>query len=213
MAMQSERPGKMPIHRTRRILKPEAPLFEDDFDIFCADLSFACPGFAVLRYHSDIRKVELLAKSHLARSYFASGGNYPGEILNAINNEMDEYLGNQHIRIAVREQPFVSSNHATEMIYRVVGCTELLLWQRKKMPFFEVSATHVKKVITGFGNADKYQVRDGLDKYIGRFTYNSNDESDAVGVGITWLVDNYYLDNLTETERKDKFDYEGECFG
>ena len=213
MAMQKERPGKMPMHRVRNVLKPDPPLLAEDFDLFCCDLSYSCPGFAMLRYHNDIRKAELLSKSHLARDNFHAHGNYPGEILNAINFEMEKYLGNQYLKIAVREQPFVSSNHATEMIYRVIGCTELLLWQRLKMPFFEVSTTHAKKVITGFGSADKYQVRDGLDKYIGHYTYNTNDESDAVAVGITWLVDNYYLDNLTETDRKDKFDYDGELFG
>ena len=180
--------------RHRTVLTPADTYIEGDFDMLCCDLSYACPGFALLRYHADIRQVELLGKSCVKKKYHSQDGNYPGEILDVICQEMDSYLGNPNLKLVVRESSFVSKYHATEMVYRVVGATECLLWQRLKMPYHEMSPASIKKIVGGYGNASKEEVADGLEPYIGYWTYRSNDESDAAAVGVAWLIKNLYLD-------------------
>jgi hypothetical protein len=40
-------------------------------------------------------------------------------------------------------------------------------------------------------------VADGLIPFVGNVKYTVDDESDAVGVGITWLIKNGYLERKT----------------
>ncbi len=48
-------------------------------------------------------------------------------------------------------------------------------------------------MITGSGKANKQDVADSLERYVGKVQYGTDDESDAVAVGIAWLIGEGYL--------------------
>ena len=51
-------------------------------------------------------------------------------------------------------------------------------------------------MITGSGKANKQYVADSLERYVGKVQYRTDDESDAVAVGIAWLIGEGYLKML-----------------
>ena len=130
-----------------------------------------------------------------------------------ICREFESYLGDPNIKVVVRESSYVSNYHATEMMYRVVGAAELTLWNAQHKPFFEIAPATIKKIVAGKGNADKYDVEVGLEPYVGKWTYHTSDESDAVAVGVAWLIQNYYLPDLTEKGKKNEQDDTSEFLG
>ena len=54
--------------------------------------------------------------------------------------------------------------------------------------FYEIAPTTVKKLLTGSGKASKEEVAEALESYVDCQTYESDDESDALAVGIAWLI-------------------------
>ena len=46
----------------------------------------------------------------------------------------------------------------------------------------------MKKLLTGSGKALKSEVALALESYVGTQKYETDDESDAVAVGIAWLI-------------------------
>ena len=53
---------------------------------------------------------------------------------------------------------------------------------------FCVLHAEVKKLLTGSGKASKDEVAAALEKYIVKQDYATDDESDAVAIGIAWLI-------------------------
>ena len=46
----------------------------------------------------------------------------------------------------------------------------------------------IKKLIAGSGKAEKSEVAEALERYIGKQEYKCDDESDAAAVAIAWLI-------------------------
>jgi len=46
----------------------------------------------------------------------------------------------------------------------------------------------VKKLLTGSGKASKTEVAMALERYVATQQYETDDESDAVAVGLAWLI-------------------------
>lgn len=69
-------------------------------------------------------------------------------------------------------------------MFKVVGVADLAAWQTRQGIFHEIPPTIVKKMITGKGNASKEEVAAGLVRFVGEREYASDDQSDAVAVGV-----------------------------
>src|SRR5690606_634797 len=53
----------------------------------------------------------------------------------------------------------------------------------------EIVASAIKKAVAGKGSADKEEVADGVRRILGEdITFKSDDESDAVAVGLTYAI-------------------------
>lgn len=61
--------------------------------------------------------------------------------------------------------------------------------------FKEISPAAVKKLLTGTGKATKNEVSSALEKYVGKQNYVFDDMSDAVAVGVAWLLQNKLIDS------------------
>ena len=71
--------------------------------------------------------------------------------------------------------------------------SDLTAHTSEAMPFEEIAPASVKKLVTGSGKATKDEVMAALERHIGQHEYSCDDESDAVAVGVAWLIQNDLL--------------------
>ena len=161
----------------------------DRLRIQCADLSLRCPGFDIIKLEASRASVEALW--HLEdRSPTSSHGKLLSGIyglLCAISDGIDVF---------VREKAFSRFPKETQAISKVVGIADQTAWQKCQAVYHEIAPTTIKKMITGSGKASKQDVADSLERYVGKVQYRTDDESDAVAVGIAWLIGERYLKML-----------------
>ena len=93
----------------------------------------------------------------------------------------------------MRERAFSRFPHETQALSKVVGIADLTAWQAAEATYDELAPTTVKKILAGSGRATKLEVSEALLPYIGQQDYATDDESDAVAVGVAWLIQNTLL--------------------
>lgn len=86
--------------------------------------------------------------------------------------------------IAIFERGFSRFAMSTQVIYRVVGITNLLFEEVEQIYY---PPKKVKEAILN-GKATKKQVQDEIIKRFPEIVFNNEDESDAVAVGICHLI-------------------------
>lgn len=144
------------------------------------DLSLACPAFAVLEVRQGT--VEVVHLSHVKTSPKKS----TGYRLFQIEQHLQEILRKYTFDLLVMEKGFNKFVLATQQIQRTVGVILVTLMRNGYESIGELSPTSVKKCITGSGKASKEELAEALDQYLGVMEYKTNDESDAVGVGLAF---------------------------
>lgn len=92
--------------------------------------------------------------------------------------------------VFVRERGFSRHTAGTQALFKVVGVSDQALWQVRREVFQEIPPTRVKKRITGKGGASKDEVAAALPAFVGEMEYTCDDESDAVAIGVTWVLEN-----------------------
>ena len=128
-----------------------------------------------------------------------------GKILGEISSTLADFLAGKRVKIAVRERAFSRYNAETQAIHKVVGVSEMIVWHILEMKFQELAPRSVKKYVTGWGSASKEEVAEAIDNYIPKHAqFASDDESDAVAVGLAWLIANGYIDCIPLEKYKDK---------
>ena len=111
-----------------------------------------------------------------------------GQILSEIYELITELAVD--VAVFVREKGFSRFPHETQALFKVVGVADLAAWRTSKTEFVEIAPTTVKKLLTGSGKASKEEVAASLRQYVGKQAYAVDDESDAVAVGVVWLIMN-----------------------
>ena len=111
-----------------------------------------------------------------------------GQILSEIHDLITELAVD--VAVFVREKGFSRFPHETQALFKVVGVADLAAWRTSKTEFVEIAPTTVKKLLTGSGKASKEDVAASLRQYVGKQAYAVDDESDAVAVGVVWLIMN-----------------------
>lgn len=74
------------------------------------------------------------------------------------------------------------------MLHKVVGVSDLYAWAERKAEFEEINPKTIKLLVAGKDDASKEDVAAALVNFVGEQTYTCDDESDAVAVGIAWLI-------------------------
>lgn len=122
-----------------------------------------------------------------------------GRILSEIAKEFRTYLMTRQTAILVREQALAvrSCGGVVKTLNKVVGITDLCAWNVGHREFYEMHPSTIRKLVTGNGKAKKQEVADALEKYVGPQTYEVDDLSDAVAVGIAWLIKNNYIEQIS----------------
>lgn len=98
-------------------------------------------------------------------------------------------------QLFVRERPIVYRIMDSDRLFRVSGVADLALWKTKQAKFYDIAPSAMKKIMTGHGQAAKALVADSLTKYVGKHIYSTDDESDAVAAGVSFLIREGYLDD------------------
>ena len=161
--------------------------------LFCADQSLRCPGFAQLEFDKETKKVKLLRKSNVDNH---GARKAHGQMLAEIAQEIKSYLKSAEGMVLVRERGFYRTPNETIALAKVAGIADLYAYSYKQATFDEITPVSIKKTVTGNHKADKDEVARCVEKFVGVQQYKTDDESDAVAVGIAWLIQNGYLEKI-----------------
>lgn len=82
-----------------------------------------------------------------------------------------------------------------EVLHKVVGVADLYAWGFGAREFSEVHPKRVKKLVANNQLAEKEDVAKALSQFVGEREYACDDESDAVAVGIAYLIENNMIDS------------------
>lgn len=112
-------------------------------------------------------------------------------MLMEIGRELARYIKANDGAVIVREKALdvISRSAKTvEVIHKVVGVTDLYAWWLTQSEFEEIPVKTIKAFVANNKDADKEQVAVALDQFVGKHEYACDDESDAVAVGIAYLI-------------------------
>lgn len=155
------------------------------------------PGFALLHYCAAEKKATVIKKSNINNKYARKS--HP-QILSEIAHELHTYLKEYPDAVLVREEALYKATKGTiktvAVLHKVVGVSDLYGWASNNREFNEISPRTIKRLITGNPNAEKEEVAAGLEKYVGKLEYETDDESDAVAAGIAYLIQKKYIDKI-----------------
>lgn len=150
--------------------------------ILAIDSSLACPAFAVLEFNLTEKTVRVVEVTHIKTNSKKSTGYRLFQIYGLADSLLDRY----QFDAVVFEKGFNKFAVATQQIQRTVGMLLFTLYRKEIEDIEEIAPTSVKKYITGDGKASKEKLAEHLVSYVGVIKYKTNDESDAVGVGIAY---------------------------
>lgn len=104
--------------------------------------------------------------------------------------------------IYLREKPIMGHFMDTDRLLRVAGISDMILWKFRRQQFFDIAPSSIKLLVAGSGSARKDAVASFLELYVGPQEYATDDESDAVAIGIAFLIKEGYIDSRVEIQRK-----------
>jgi len=160
--------------------------------LLAMDLSLNCPGFAVLEIEKNA--IKLLDKATVNNVKDAarkkdkrkSTARKLQEIARQIHFLIMQYKPD----VVVRERGFSRHTATTQKLFRVIGVSDLIVYDAIGLEVVEIPPPSVKEALTRRGSADKSDVARVLPLYVGDQFYATDDESDAVAVGIAWAIQN-----------------------
>jgi crossover junction endodeoxyribonuclease RuvC len=152
------------------------------------DLSMSSPGFAVISAVNGEPK--LIHVSHIKTNSKHSHGQRLIAIERHLLNLVEQF---GPFTAIAREKGFSQHAMTTQVIFRVVGVSDLALAREGYTRITDLAPTTVKKAVTGNGKADKKEVAQAVEQYIGKHKYATDDESDAVAVALAYLKQEGYI--------------------
>jgi crossover junction endodeoxyribonuclease RuvC len=153
--------------------------------VLSMDLSLSCPAFAVLEY--DVDSLDVLHLSHVKTNAKKPHGYRLFQIYQHLEKLVREF---PDIQLVVSEKGFSRHPRSTQILYMVHGVVKVLLAKYGHYDIMEITPTTVKKRVAGSGKAEKEDVANAVRKFLVHDIYfETDDESDAVAVGIAGLVE------------------------
>ena len=173
------------------------------FRLFAADVSLRRPGFAM--FTVDDHEVRLDWTDVLDNK---TKKKPTGELLDDIINKLFELWNKDESDlplVLVREKNFMNAVRAqatNNLLAEAIGICDWASWSfgYKGLTWEEIFPVSIKKLITGKGKAEKDEVAAALPKYVGPHEYKTDDESDAVAVGVAFLIKEGRLESGEEKE-------------
>ncbi|WP_024427709.1 hypothetical protein [Bacillus safensis] len=163
------------------------------------DTSMTCPGVAIIEVRKG--KPTIKALSHVKPNTSRSHAHRAEVIQGWAMMFLDKHVGTAGFDYVVREDfagktsrsnyPVLSAWNACERATSRFGLTfDKYRKPGKKTEDLGISATRVKSLVAGSGNAEKDEVEAGVRRLTGYDGPFANfDESDAAAIGLAWLID------------------------
>jgi crossover junction endodeoxyribonuclease RuvC len=164
--------------------------------VLCLDLSLNGSGMAVI----EVEEGRVRIKHSITVDNKKIPTDRRGLKLVMIGNKLADVIEDFTPDVIVRERGFSKFANETQALYRVVGVSEYILESLDRGLSGEYAPTSVKKAVVGSGKASKTELarllRDYLVKDQYDYVFGTNNESDAVAVGITYLLDNKIIEEI-----------------
>ena|SRR5579875_2543972 len=153
--------------------------------ILSLDLSLSSTGYAVANVVDG--EIDLLEKGHINNKKFAKRSQ--SFRLHRIATVLKDLFKRYPIEVVVKEKGFSKGHISTQALFKVAGVADLMCFSFGHETIEEYTVASIKKAVTGNGKADKQEVADNLHLYVGEIEYETDDESDAVAVLVTYCID------------------------
>lgn len=173
----------------------EEKTIPSSYTLIAADLSLKRPGFCKIAVsHKDhkisIDKIELMSVDNKNKKKAR------GMILSEIQEALLKFCKEESPVFFVRERSVNNCGGKTARsgtmarigVSEVIGIADLIAWQHSHQEWDEIFPVSIKKLLTGNGKAEKQEVANALNQYLGIIDYRNDDESDAAAVAIAWLI-------------------------
>ncbi len=168
--------------------------------ILAIDASLNCPGFAVLEFGPK-KKAYLLCTCSVDNKKNANANvkyrKSTPQKLQEIGQVFHHLMATYQPDIVVRERGFSRYAASTQQVFRVVGVLDLIAYDSFGKIIEEIPPTAVKLTIARKGSASKEEVAASLSRYVGKQIYKTDDESDAVAVGLTCAIEHDLCNRYT----------------
>lgn len=153
----------------------------------------------MLNYDEKNRSVKIQRVSHANHHYEKSSH---GKMLRDTAKEIRTYL-DQRPDVCVRQTALGGGPNIKTclVLAKVVGVSDYLAELFLQQQFKEIFPTTIKRILTGDCNAKKDIVAKYLERWVGEYKVTVDDESDAIAVGIAWLIQNKMLDGLPDEDK------------
>lgn len=162
--------------------------------ILAMDLSLNLPAFCVAEVEDGVFTV--LEVSHVDnKKAKLTTAEKLGRISWHLKNIFQKY---GEFDVVVREKGFSRFANTTQLLFRVVGVSDLLAYELAGLKELEeYPPTTVKRMVAGDSRAEKKEVEDGvralLQEHQKDMEFYSDDESDAVAVALTHCIKKGWL--------------------
>lgn len=165
--------------------------------ILAMDLSLNLPAFCVAEVvDGQFKVIEVL---HVDNKKGKASKQTTAEKLDKIASKLkDIFQKYGKFDEVVREKGFSRFANTTQLLFRVVGVSDLVTIQEGGfLTIEEIPPTTIKTMIAGYSKADKVEVEEGVRKLLSEEQKNmefySDDESDAVAVALTYCIKKGWL--------------------
>ena len=175
--------------KRKKTQEPEKIIFPDSYIVIGADLSLKRPSFCVLSITNENNFAKITDIKFTTVDNKKDTKKCHGQLLDEIKNAFISCCPLFATVYLVRETEIMKVKVPSERsLSKVVGLMDWAAWKWHEAQWDSIYPMTVKKLITGNGRAEKQEVADALEKYIGKQDYKCDDESDAAAVAIAWLI-------------------------
>ena len=158
--------------------------------ILAMDLSLNLPAFCVAEVVDGVFTIiEISHVDNKKKTKWTTA-----QKLQAIANEIRRLIDKHGaFDVIVREKGFSRYANTTQLLFRVVGISDLVALENGDcIAVEEIPPTTIKSIVAGYSRASKEEVEEGvrelLPEHQKEMEFYSDDESDAVAVGLTYCI-------------------------
>ena len=154
------------------------------------DLSLNLPAFCVAKVENGVFKVIEVSHVDNKKEKSLTTAEKLGRIYAHLKDIFQKY---GKFDVVVREKGFSRYANTTQLLFRVVGVSDLIAFVEAGLKEVEeIPPTTVKTTVAGYSRADKQEVEEGVRELLidsqKDMKFYSDDESDAVAVALTWAI-------------------------
>ena len=154
------------------------------------DLSLNLPAFCVAKVENGVFKVIEVSHVDNKKEKSLTTAEKLGRIYEHLKDIFQRY---EAFDVVVREKGFSRYANTTQLLFRVVGVSDLIAFVEAGLKEVEeIPPTTIKTTVAGYSRADKQEVEEGVRELLidsqKDMKFYSDDESDAVAVALTWAI-------------------------